>query len=75
MRELVPSTSEPGAGRSLNPNRISIWPVERGGYGIDFTYYGATGYTDAETAAESRRPVRDIRPCGKYAKLLAVRGV
>jgi hypothetical protein len=23
-----------------------------GGYGIDFTYHGATGYTDAETAGQ-----------------------
>ncbi len=39
-------------GRSLNPNRISIWPVEIGGFGIDFTYHGATGYTDAEVAQQ-----------------------
>jgi hypothetical protein len=38
------------AGRSLHPNRVSIWPVEGGSYGIDFTYHGATGYTDAEAA-------------------------
>jgi hypothetical protein len=49
MRELVASTPQPG-GHSLIPNRVSIWPVEHGGYGIDFTYHGATGYTDAETA-------------------------
>lgn len=36
--------------RSLRPDRISIWPVENGGYGIDFTYHGATGYADAERA-------------------------
>ena len=43
--------SSPGnPGRSLNPNRVSIWPIEVGGYGIDITYHGATGYTDAETA-------------------------
>ena len=39
-----------GEGRSLRPSRVSIWPVETGGYGIDFTYHGATGYTDAEAA-------------------------
>jgi hypothetical protein len=38
------------AGRSLKPNRGAIWPVEGSGFGIDFTYHGATGYTDAETA-------------------------
>jgi hypothetical protein len=34
--------------RNLHPNRISIWPVESGAFGIDFTYHGATGYRDAE---------------------------
>jgi hypothetical protein len=38
------------ATRSLHPSRVSIWPVETGGYGIDFTYHGATGYKDAEFA-------------------------
>ena len=52
MRDLVPSRSRPEVGHSLRPNRISIWPVERGGYGIDFTYHGATGYSDAETAEQ-----------------------
>ena len=40
----------PAAGWSLHPNRVAIWPVEGGGYGIDFTYHGATGYADAEAA-------------------------
>jgi hypothetical protein len=40
----------PEPGRSLHPNRVSIWPVEVGGYGIDFTYHGAAGYRDAEAA-------------------------
>lgn len=52
MQELVPSTSGAQTGHSLSPNRVSIWPVERGGYGIDFTYHGATGYVDAETAEQ-----------------------
>lgn len=38
--------------RSLHPNRVAIWPVEVGRYGIDFTYHGATGYTDAEAAEQ-----------------------
>jgi hypothetical protein len=37
---------------SLRPNRVSIWPVEGEGFGIDFTYHGATGYRDAEFAQE-----------------------
>ena len=52
MGDLVPSSPGPEDGRSLRPNRVSIWPVERGGYGVDFTYHGATGYTDAETAQQ-----------------------
>jgi hypothetical protein len=39
-----------GEGRSLRPSRVSIWPVETGGYGLDFTYHGATGFRDAEAA-------------------------
>jgi hypothetical protein len=46
--EVVKSEAE--AARTLHPNRVSIWPVEGAGFGIDFTYHGATGYTDAETA-------------------------
>jgi hypothetical protein len=41
------------AARSLHPNRVCIWPVETGGYGIDFTYHGATGFTDAEFAEKA----------------------
>jgi hypothetical protein len=50
MSQLVPTGDR--TGRCLNPNRVSIWPVETGGYGIDFTYHGATGYTDAEFAEQ-----------------------
>ena len=49
MSELIVHDAS-DAGRSLHPNRVSIWPVEGSGFGIDFTYHGATGYTDAETA-------------------------
>jgi hypothetical protein len=48
MGDLVKVGAAPG--RNLQPNRVSIWPVESGEYGIDFTYHGATGYSDAETA-------------------------
>jgi hypothetical protein len=70
MQELVPSKSEPGGGRTLNPNRVSIWPVERGGYGIDFTYHGATGYLNdryrppAATAAPMPAPPGERPPRG-----------
>lgn len=49
MGELVPP-EEPDPALSLHPDRVSIWPVEVGGYGIDFTYHGVTGYKDAENA-------------------------
>jgi hypothetical protein len=48
MGDLIHSEGQPQ--RWLHPNRVSIWPVERGQFGIDFTYHGATGDTDAETA-------------------------
>jgi hypothetical protein len=35
-------------GPLLAPDRLSIWPVEGGRYGIDATYQGATGYERAE---------------------------
>ena len=46
MSEVIVS-GPPTPGRSLKPNRVAIWPVEGGGFGIDFTYHGATGYIDA----------------------------
>ena len=52
MSDLVPATRDRATGRGLHPNRVSIWPVETGGFGIDFTYHGATGYTDAEFAEQ-----------------------
>ena len=57
MTDVVLSSRD-RPGRSLNPNRISIWPVEIGGYGIDFTYHGATGYGDAETAERELQAAR-----------------
>jgi hypothetical protein len=54
MADLVPSTQRESR-LSLHPNRVSIWPVEIGGYGIDFTYHGATGYSSAEAADEILR--------------------
>lgn len=54
MTDLVVA-GQPEPGLSLHPNRVSIWPVEVGGYGIDFTYHGPTGYTAAEAAEEILR--------------------
>jgi hypothetical protein len=48
VSDLVPT--RPTGSRCLHPNRVSIWPVEGEGFGVDFTYHGATGYSDAEAA-------------------------
>ncbi len=48
MGDLVNSARE--TRQCLHPNRVAIWPVESEGFGIDFTYHGATGYVDAEAA-------------------------
>jgi hypothetical protein len=41
----------PETHRSLHPSRVAIWPVETGGYGIDFTYHGATDWALAAAQA------------------------
>jgi hypothetical protein len=57
MQQVVPGKRAEGA---LRPSRVSIWPVESGLFGIDFTYHGATGYADAERAERvlSRNEIR-----------------
>ena len=30
------------------PDRMSVWPIEGGRYGIDATYHGATGFERSE---------------------------
>lgn len=30
------------------PDRLTLWPVDDTRYGIDATFHGATGYTNAE---------------------------
>jgi hypothetical protein len=35
-------------GPVLAPDRLSVWPVEGGRYGLDATYHGATGFKRAE---------------------------
>lgn len=50
MNQLARQDPEGQRSSSLGPNRVAIWPVEPHGFGIDFTYHGATGYADAESA-------------------------
>lgn len=35
-------------GPVLAPDRLSVWPVEGGRYGLDATYHGSTGFERAE---------------------------
>jgi hypothetical protein len=42
------------------PDRITIWPIEDGTFGIDATFQGATGYRHAEFH-EAILLLRDIR--------------
>jgi hypothetical protein len=47
--ELVHYTALPAeTGPTWAPDRLSVWPVEGGRYGIDAHYHGATGLTRAE---------------------------
>ena len=50
MRHLPVPSSPPAGPPSLHPNRIALWPIEDGRYGLDLTYHGATGFVDAERA-------------------------
>jgi len=40
-------------GPVLAPDRMAVWPIEGGRYGVDATYQGATGFERAE--AQRRR--------------------
>jgi hypothetical protein len=42
------------------PDRISIWPIEDGTFGIDATFQGLTGYRHAEMH-EQILAIREIR--------------
>jgi hypothetical protein len=36
------------ASSHIAPDRLSVWPMEDGRYGLDATYHGATGFERAE---------------------------
>jgi hypothetical protein len=44
---MSPSTAGPV------PDRIAIWPLDDGSYGLDATFQGASGYERAERHAEA----------------------
>lgn len=51
--ELVHRTALPAeTGPTWAPDRLSIWPVEGGRYGIDSHYHGTIGLARAERQAE-----------------------
>jgi len=51
--ELVHYTALPAeTGPTWAPDRLSIWPLEGGSYGIDAHYHGSTGLTRAERQEE-----------------------
>ncbi len=41
---LAPAATDP---RSV-PDRLTVWPVDDGRFGLDATFQGASGYTSAE---------------------------
>ncbi|MCD6726004.1 MAG: hypothetical protein LT070_02070 [Solirubrobacteraceae bacterium] len=55
------------AGPHLQPDRLGIWPVEKGGFGLDITYTGAAGYTRAE-AVETALSANGVK-CGLRQEL------
>jgi hypothetical protein len=42
------------------PDRLSVWPIEGGRYGLDATYHGRTGFERAE-AQRQRLQVSNLR--------------
>jgi len=56
--ELVPYTALPAeTGPVWAPDRLSIWPVEGGRYGIDAHYHGPTGVQRASGQQQRLRKV------------------
>lgn len=42
------------------PGKLSIWPLDGGGFGIDATFHGVTGHNDA-AAHEAMLRARGVR--------------
>jgi len=47
-------------GPHLAPDRLSVWPMEGGRYGLDATYHGRTGFERAE-AQRQRLQAANLR--------------
>jgi len=52
----LPANREP----TIAPDRLSVWPMEDGRYGLDATYHGATGLRRAE-AQQKRLEAANLR--------------
>ena len=67
-RDLVHYTALPAeTGPTWAPDRLSIWPVEGGRFGIDAHYHGATGARRAEHQSlrlSAANLVATVRPDG-----------
>jgi len=47
-RVTLPANTAP----TIAPDRLSVWPMDDGRYGLDATYHGATGLQRAEAQHE-----------------------
>jgi hypothetical protein len=47
-------------GPNIAPDRLSVWPMEDGRYGLDATYHGRTGFERAE-AQRQRLQAANLR--------------
>src|SRR3954465_5149479 len=57
---LEPLRPEPVPPAGLLPDRVAIWPMEDGRFGIDATFQGVTGFQRAERHEQALRD-RDVR--------------
>jgi hypothetical protein len=52
-------------GPRLAPDRLSVWPMEDGRYGLDATYHGATGFERAEAQRQRLRRQASVHLSGR----------
>ena len=43
-------STAPRSTPALRPSKVAVWPIDDRRYGLDLTYHGPTGYSDAEAA-------------------------
>jgi hypothetical protein len=52
----------------LAPDRLAVWPIEGGRYGVDATYQGATGFERAEAQRQRFRMTTSERRFGRSCR-------